>query len=337
MSEMHAQPSPVAFFRAVNAYQTTEALRAAIDLDLFTAIGEGNAFPGDIADRLRVSERGTRALADFLVVAGFLEKNGAGYTLAPEAAPFLDRRSQAYMGDTLEFLLSDDVRGAFGSVADCVRRGGTVMEGEGAVVADNPLWVKFARAMAPMMAMPAQLMAEFAAPASGPLEVLDIAAGHGLFGIAVAKRNPEAQIHAVDWAAVLEVARSNAEAAGVGNRHHLMPGSAFARPFGEGYDLALVTNFLHHFDRTTCEGLLRKVGASLKEGGRAAILDFVPNDDRVTPPVASAFSLTMLVTTPAGKTYTHAEIDAMCKAAGFASTELKRLDPLPSAVVLARR
>ncbi len=336
MSETHAGPSPVPFFRAVNAYQMTEALRAAIELDFFTAVGEGNASPGDIANRLDVSERGARALADFLVVSGFLDKNGKGYALTPESAVFLDRRSDAYMGGTLEFLLSSDVKGAFGTVADCVRRGGTVMEREGSVVADNPLWVKFARAMGPMMARPAELMAEFAAPATGPLKVLDIAAGHGLFGIAVAKRNPEAEIHALDWPGVLEVARSHAEVAGVGARHHLLPGSAFVRPFGGGYDLALITNFLHHFDRPTCEDLLRKVREALKENGRVAILDFVPNDDRVTPPVASAFSLTMLVTTPGGKTYTHSEIDAMCKAAGFTGTELKRLDPLPSAVVLAR-
>ena len=114
--------------------------------------------------------------------------------------------------------------------------------------------------------------------------MLDIAAGHGIFGIVIAQRNPQAEIVAVDWAGVLSVATENAAKMGVAARHKALPGDAFSADLGTGYDVALMTNFLHHFDAATCTTLLKKVAASLKPGGRIAVLEFVPNDDRVSPP-----------------------------------------------------
>jgi 2-polyprenyl-3-methyl-5-hydroxy-6-metoxy-1,4-benzoquinol methylase len=181
--------------------------------------------------------------------------------------------------------------------------------------------VKFAQAMMPLMYMPAELMAAELRKAGEAHKVLDVAAGHGMFGIAVAKHNPGAQIYASDWKNVLEVARENAENMGVGARYHLIPGNAFESDFGGGYDLILIPNFLHHFDVPTCATFMRKVNAALAPGGRAAIVEFVPNPDRVTPSTAAAFSRMMLATTPSGDAYTYAEIEGIAKSAGFARVE----------------
>jgi hypothetical protein len=102
----------------------------------------------------------------------------------------------------------------------------------------------------------------------------------------------------------------------------LRKGGAFETDFGSGYDLALITNFLHHFDPPTCTTFMRKVHAALKPGGRAAIAELVPNPDRVTPPTAAAFSMMMLATTPSGDAYTFAELESISKSAGFARVEL---------------
>jgi 2-polyprenyl-3-methyl-5-hydroxy-6-metoxy-1,4-benzoquinol methylase len=174
--------------------------------------------------------------------------------------------------------------------------------------------------MMPMMMPPAQAIAEILnAAAAGPIKVLDIAAGHGIFGIVIAQRNPQAEIVAVDWAGVLKVATENAAQMGVAARHKTLPGDAFTADWGTGYDVALMTNFLHHFDIPTCTTLLKKVAASLKPGGRIAVLEFVPNDDRVSPPMAASFAMQMLGGTPSGDAYTLAELTSMLKAAGFAT------------------
>src|ERR1700704_937530 len=96
------QPSPQLFFQTINAYQRTEGLKAAIELEVFTAIGEGNSTAAAIAKRCNTSERGMRILCDFLCIMGFLTKDGNGYSLTPDAAVFLDKRSPAYLGGTTE-------------------------------------------------------------------------------------------------------------------------------------------------------------------------------------------------------------------------------------------
>ena len=270
-STAQQQPSPQLFFQTINAYQRTEALKAAIELEVFTAIGEGNTTVAEIAKRCQTSEKGMRVLCDYLTIMEMLTKQDNHYALTLDSSVFLDKRSPAYLGSATQFLSSPMLTQGFGQIAEAVRKGGTAIQNDGTVGPDNPIWVKFARGMAPMMAMPAQLITKLVDPqADRKLKILDIAAGHGLFGITFAKNNPQAEIHAVDWKAVLEVAKENAQNAGVADKYHTIEGSAFDVEFGTGYDLVLITNFLHHFDPPTNETLLRKVHAALADGGRVA-------------------------------------------------------------------
>jgi ubiquinone/menaquinone biosynthesis C-methylase UbiE len=196
------------------------------------------------------------------------------------------------------------------------------------MTADHPMWEDFARGMAAIMRPSAADIAQIARiEQMESCKILDIAAGHGIFGITLAARNAQAEVYAVDWQNVLSIARRNAEEAGVAARYHLIPGSAFEVEFGDGYDLVLFTNFFHHFDPATCETLMRKAHAALKDGGRAVTLEFVPNEDRVTPPVEAAFALVMLGTTPAGDAYTFAEFERMFRRAGFPRSEAHQTMP----------
>jgi SAM-dependent methyltransferase len=322
----------------INAHQRTEALKAAIELEVFTAIGEGNTTASAIAKRCQASERGMRILCDFLTIMGMLTKQDNQYALTLDSATFLDKRSPAYLGGAVEFLSSPELLEGTKHLAEAVRQGGTAIPNDGTIGPDNPIWVKFARAMAPMMVMPAQMMVKLVDPnADRKLKILDIAAGHGLFGISFARNNPQAEIHAVDWKAVLEVAKENAQKAGVADRYHPIEGSAFDVEFGSGYDLVLITNFLHHFDAPTNESLLRKIHDSLADGGRVATLEFIPNDDRVTPPDSAGFSMMMLVGTPSGDAYPFAELEKMFANAGFSRSTLHPLPPTIQQLVISEK
>jgi ubiquinone/menaquinone biosynthesis C-methylase UbiE len=327
------RPSFERIFSFFTAHELTAALLAAIELDLFTAIAAGATTIEALATRIGAAERGTRILANYLVVSGLLTKEADHYGLGPDAAAFLDRRSPTYVGSMSRFLGHPNYLRRYNRLAEVVRHGGPI-EDDDLLVPEQPLWVDFARGMAPMMAPLAALVAETVGPAE---RVLDLAAGHGLYGIALARANPNATVVAQDWKEVLAVALENAERAGVADRFRLLPGNAFEVDFGHDLDLVLVPNFLHHFDPPTCVTLLRRVHAALGPGGRAAVVEFVPDASRVSPPVPAAFSLKMLVATPSGDAYTYEELDRMCREAGFSSTEQRSLAPAPESLVLARR
>ena len=320
---------PVArVFQGFTAYQLSAALKGAIELDLFSAIAEGNATAEALATRCQASTRGVRILCDYLAAVGFLHKTDGRYTLDPESGPLLDRHSPLYVGSAIRFLASPVVMQSFADVAGAVRKGGTVVDAGGATAPEHPMWVDFARAMAPLAGFVAQLLANLLdADAGRPWHVLDIAAGHGLFGITLAARNPRASVVALDWANVLTVAEENARAAGVPDRFRTVPGSAFTVDYGRDYDLVLLTNFLHHFDEEACVAVLRKVHAALRPGGRAVTVEMIPDENRVTPPEAATFALVMLAGTPGGDAYPFSEFERMFHRAGFARSELHPLPP----------
>ena len=290
---------------------------------MFTAISEGNQAPAILATRCKTSERGTRILCDYLTIIGFLVKHDGAFRLTPDSATFLDKRSPAFLGSALTFMLSSTLTRGFECLTEAVRKGGTNLEPEGTTAPDHPEWVTFALSMVLLMAGPAQWIAtQVTRNAPSPMKVIDIAAGHGLFGIEIAKANPMAEVVAIDWENVLAVARENASAASISDRYQTVEGNAIDVDLDHQYDLVLLTNFLHHFDAPTCESLLQKIHRALVNGEKVITLGFILNDDRVSHPAANC-CLTILATTPAGDAYTFAEYDQMFTNAGFGQSTMQ--------------
>lgn len=336
--ENNEAPSPVQMFQTLTAYQDTGALKAALELDLFTAIGEKGATAAELATRCAAAERGVRILSDYLTAIGFLTKKGEHYYLTKDSATFLVRNSPAYAGGAAEFLLGDHLIEAFANVAAAVRKGGTALASGGSMAPEHPMWLSFARGMTWLMMPGAQALAEIAAlDPTRATKVLDIAASHGIWGLSFAQRNPRTRVVALDWAPVLQIAWENAQRMNLNARFSTIEGSAFEVDFGSDYDLILLPNFLHHFDPPTCVQLLRKCHAALCEKGRVAIVEFVPNPDRVSPPDAATFSLVMLVSTERGDAYTFAEFEQMLRDAEFNSIEQHPLPPGVSTAIIAKK
>ncbi len=332
------QPTPARFFQAVNSFQQSAAIKASIELGVFTAIGAGYKTAEALAARCHASVKGMRVLCDFLVINQFLTKEGDCYGLGADAAVFLDKNSPMYVGGIVGFLLLPQIVQAFDNLTAVVRKGGTLMNTGGTMAHEHPVWKDFARSMVPLMIPAAEGIAGIVKASHGaPMKVLDLAAGHGIFGITIARHNPKAEIHAVDWAPVLEIAREHVTASGVADRWHSIEGSAFEVEFGTGYDVVLITNFHHHFSPSTIETLMRKVHGALKPEGVAVTLEFVPNDDRVTPPDVAAFSMIMLGTTEEGDAYTFAEYQAMFQNSGFAHNRMYPLEGSAQSVIVSRR
>ncbi len=330
-------PNPGLVFEMMNAFHRTAALRAGVELGLFSALGDGCSGVDELADRCGATPRGIRILCDYLTIVGIIRKEGERYRHTPTSAAFLDPQSPACIASTIRFLNDPRLMEPYDHLTEIVRDGLAASGGRATVEPENPIWVEFARSMAPMMAPAAGPLGKLVLNGDrGSMRVLDIAAGHGLFGIEVAKLNPRAEIVALDWAAVLEVARANAETAGVGQRYTLRPGSAFEVDFDGPYEIILLTNFLHHFDAKTCTELLCKCREALVPGGMVAALEFVPNPDRITPPQPATFALIMLATTEAGEAHTFPAYQQMFSDAGFSEIELHDVPASPHRIIKAR-
>lgn len=317
------------------AYQKTAALIAAERLDLFTHIANGRTTVPSLAGAAEASERGIRILCDFLTVIGFLTKEGNVYDLTVPSRRFLDRNSASAIGGAIEFLAAPEMISLLlEDPVGYVRRGGS--PGLANVAPDNPVWVRFAKAMIPF----ATNTAKRAAPhivAAEPKNLLDIAAGHGIYGIEIARRLPNLSVTAVDWADVLAVAVENAREAGVEDRYRAIAGNAFDIALEERFDVVLLANILHHFSHDECVLLLQKASKSLSPAGRLFVIEFVPDEDRVSPPEAAAFAFWMLATTPHGDAFTLDDFEAMAIDAGFSGVAGRRLAPTPATLVEFKR
>ena len=328
---MEAWANPV--FEIALSYHRTAALTAAVNLDIFTLIGEGAGTIDALATKTGASARGLRILCDFLTVIGLLQKREREYGLTPAAARFLDRSSPLALGGCVDFLAAPEMLAlVLNDPASYVRRGGS--QGLSVVAPDHPVWVRFARAMTSFAAPGAKRTAAHVAtwPAP-PRTVLDVAAGHGLYGIEVARAVPTTVVTALDWAEVLCVARENAEAAALGERFRTLTGNVFEIDWGGPFDLVLLPNILHYFDRDGCVALLRKARSSIAPSGRILAVEFVPNADRVSPPLQAAFAFFALATSPGGDAYTVTELDEFARAAGFSGVAARRLVPTAQTLV----
>lgn len=332
MSTAFPPPDLSVIVEALCAFQLTQALKGAIELDVFTHIAAGAVTPAAIAERAGASERGVRILCDYLTVRGLLGKQDGRYMCTPTTALFLDKRSPAYMGSIANFLAHDRIVERYRNIAGAVRKGGTATTST--MTPNDPVWVEFARSMAPFIDIVAQQVAPLVATPGRAQKVLDIAAGHGLFGLRVAQANPSATIYGADWADVLTVAVENASAFGIGDRYHTIPGSAFDADLGNGYDLVLVPNFVHHFDAATNTAFLARLRRTMNTGGTLAVVEFVPNDDRISPSLPAAFSMQMLGATDSGEAFTWKDLDAMLAGAGFSNRRAQALEPTPQTLVL---
>lgn len=329
------EPTPAPIIASIHGYFRTAAIQAAIRLDLFTKVAEGATEVASLAAACASDPRGVRALCDFLAVDGHLERDGDGYRLTPSSAMFLDRRSPAYMGSVEQFLASpENIAQALADPLAFMRK--DALPPAGNTSADNPVWVTYARAMLPLSAPVAKLTAaELARMAPGATRILDVAAGSGIFGIAMLRTLPAARAVALDWAPVLEVARENATRRKVADRLEFLPGSAFATDFGKGFDIILMPNFIHHFDEPTNIALMQRARAALKPNGRLAIVEFVRPEDAVPSEPVATFALIMRATTPAGDAYSGAEIDEMARAAGFRRTSATALGRTEQTLIVA--
>ena len=323
--------TPERVMQFVWGYAPTLIIQAAVQHRVFDLLDESPKTIKELAKKSGASERGLTAIANALVGFNFLSRQGDRYKLTPESAAFLVSTKPGFLGAIYNHTarqilpnwlhLSDVVR--TGKPAEFVNE-----HKRGAA-----FFAKFVEALFPMGYMVARSLGEHLkiAKIKNPISVLDIAAGSGVWGIALAQQSPLVSISAVDWPEVLKVTKKVAKRHGVGGQLKTIPGDLSKVDFGSGHQVATLGHILHSEGRERSRKLLRKVFKALGSGGTIVISEFVPNDARTGPPAPLIFAVNMLVNTTCGDTFTFAEMSQWLREAGFEKPrklELGGISPL---------
>jgi C-methyltransferase len=327
-------------YRMMRVYKETALLRTGVQLGVFDALADGPRDAAAVAERVGADPRGTRLLLNALAALHLVRSEGGRYALDAGARELLVRTSARYYGGMVDVVASDVEWDALRDLTAAVRRGGSVSE----VDAETPgygYWETFARSVGPVTVPTAGLLADVLAPWAadrGPLSVLDLACGHGIYGFTMAERFPGSTVTCVDWPNVLEITAEHARRRGLADRTTLVPGDMFDVAVPGPHDLVLVTNVVHHFSEERSTQLLARAAADLAPGGRVGIVGFVAGDgEPAVDPEPHLFSILMLVWTQAGEVHTHDAYTRMTAGAGLEIESALQVPGLPFHVVVARR
>ncbi|MCC7496103.1 MAG: methyltransferase domain-containing protein [Bryobacterales bacterium] len=337
MNQTQAQVSPERIARTAWAYAAPILVDAAVELGLFDTLDNNPQTAAEAAGNLNISVRGAVALADALTGAEFLQKDADGrYHLVADTAQFLVRGKQAYYGPFFHHIRQDLIPGWL-KLADVVRTGHATQHvessEESAAFFEDFVPALFALSYAPARVLAADLDLN---RRNTEVRVLDVAAGSGVWGIALAESCPRVTVTAVDWEGVLRTTRKTVDQRGLGNRFRYVAGDIATADFGHGHAVATLGHILHSEGRERSRKLIRRVFEALEPGGVIAISEFVPNAERTGPAIPLLFAVNMLINTTAGDVYTFEEMRGWLTEAGFRN--VRQLEaPAPSPLILANK
>jgi ubiquinone/menaquinone biosynthesis C-methylase UbiE len=310
---------------------------AAVRHGVFDVLDESPKNLAEVQAATGVSARGLSAIMNVLVGLNFLSKDAQDrYSLTPESATFLVRGKPGFLGGMICHT-SQHLMPKWLGLSEIMRTGkpaAAVNQQE----AGAEFFEQFVADLFPMNYPAAKALADglHLKDAASTVRVLDLAAGSGVWGIALAQSSPQVQVTAVDWADVLPVTRKTVEKFQLGNRFSFVAGDLLSAGFGSGHNVATLGHILHSEGEERSRKLLAKVYEALAPGGTIAIAEFLVDQDRRGPVNGLFFAVNMLVNTDEGNTYSFEEISGWLQAAGFRDARTLPA-PGPSPLILATK
>jgi 3-hydroxy-5-methyl-1-naphthoate 3-O-methyltransferase len=310
------------------------AITAAIETGLFNALVSGPKTLLELQETTSASERGLAAIADFLVGIDLLAKENSGrFRLTPESDMFLVKGKPTFQGGLIVHA-TKSLLPAWLDLSSIVRTGRPAKDISSQQVG-AVFFQDFVEDLFPINYAGAKTLVETLAAKGlpNPPSVLDLAAGSGVWGIAVAQASPEVHVTAVDWADVLEVTKRVATRFGLAGRFTFSPGNLLEAEFGTNHGLAVLGHILHSEGEERSRKLLAKTFNALAPGGIIAIAEFLVNADRAGPVPSLVFSINMLVNTEAGRTYSFEEIAGWLRQTSFVDPRLLEIPGFASLIL----
>ncbi|MGH3866932.1 MAG: methyltransferase family protein [Pseudonocardiaceae bacterium] len=279
-------------------FARTRVLDAALELGVFTLLASESRGVTALAEALGCSRDGTGRLLAALVELGLLEETVAGhYTVTPASQTYLVQGSAGYLGQHFAEVMGQWKR--WESLAEVVRSGcsagdlgdlQTRGDHPGMFAGNFPLTIRLAHQVAKQMRVPARG------------RVLDLTAGAGEWGIALALHHPGVTCTAHDEPALLSVARARVEEFGLADRFSFVSANFAAPPFPDAhFDMVVLTQMGRFIGKEAAGQLLHECARMLRPGGRVLIADILKNPAGSLASSRSMLNLSLLVNTRRGR------------------------------------
>lgn len=310
------------------AFQGSRVLLTALELDVFTALGEGPQTSEEVAAARQTDPRATDRLLNALVALELLTKEAGQFRNTPLTQAFLVAGQPGYVGGALRH--TANLWHTWSTLTDAVRAGRSVVADP--INERGPEWLaSFIAAMHHNASRRAPEVIRWL-ELDGVRRVLDVGGGSGAYAMALAQAKPDLEVVVFDLPSVIPLTQGYVAAAGLSDRIAMQAGDYTVDELGTGFDLAFLSAIIHINSPEQNRALLAKCARALNPGGQIVIQDFIMDEDRTTPAGGALFALNMLVGTQAGDTYTEAEVQDWLQGCGF--TDFRRIDPPGGAATL---
>ncbi len=330
------QVTPERLMQFGSAYAPPLIIGAAVSNKVFDTLASGPKSIAEVGRETGASARGLRAIMNALVGLELLTKRDGKYALTPESENFLVRDKP---GTLAGFFSMNRLRLIqLWMKLDEIVRTGQPAEARNQEGPGTEFFTELVENIIPMSYGSAQMLADHlkVAEATKPVRVLDLAAGSGIWGIALAQKSPRVEVTAVDWAGMIPTTKRITQKFGVSARFNFIEGDLLDADFGSGYDIATLGHILHSEGEERSRKLLKKTAPALKSGATIAIGEWLVNDERTEPLNGLMFAVNMLVNTERGDTFSFNEIKGWLEEAAFKDARTLEA-PGPSPLVLATK
>lgn len=340
LSPTHLSPdlSPDRLMSFVHGFAPPMLIETALRFGIFDLLDEGPQTLDQLCVTTDSSERGLRIMLNALVGLGLLSRDvGQRYALTGESAAYLVTSKPGFQG-AFFLLTSDAMWSGWRHLYEVVRTGqpARAIDGESDGVG---FFLQFVEGIFYIHQPAAETVADAlgVSEADKPLSILDVAAGSGVWSIALARQSPETRVTAVDWPGVIPVTRKVTAREGVGERYKYVAGDLHEADFGDGHDIATLGHIVHSEGEAKTRRLLAKVHNALAPGGTVVIAELLVNTERTAPLPGLIFAVNMLVNSTDGDTFSYEEISGWLSDVDFENIRTIDAPGIAPRIILANR
>jgi ubiquinone/menaquinone biosynthesis C-methylase UbiE len=327
---------PDRIFEIGYAFWKSKALLSAVELGVFTSLGDGPLDGETLGARVGLNQRSGRDFLDALVALELLDRDAQGrYANRSDSARYLDARKPTYVGGPLEQLNARLYR-SWGELTQALRSGlsptGPLAQGGYATLyADKAAGQTFLRAMTGGSLVPAKKLA-VTFPWHDYRTVVDVGTAQGCVPVEIARTHGHLSGGGFDLADVEPAFAGYVREHGLSDRLRFYPGDFLSDDLPTA-DVLIMGRILHNWELATKKRLLEKAYRALSSGGALILYDTLIDDARRARAHSLLASLNMLIETAGGFEYTDAECASWMQEAGFRKIRFEPLDSIYTAAI----